>query len=81
MAVYICQLPNKVQNEIRRELTEKIKRLGVEFPIDNANNISEYVEQVMDEKLINIIGTEIMTDKNGEYFNAFLSYDKYKKFL
>lgn len=85
MSKFICQLPLSVQNEIRHDLTDIVKKIGLEFPsqiddITYCKTIDEYVNKIMDEKLINIIGYETAYI-NGEEVNTLLDFDKYKRYL
>lgn len=73
---FICELPTEVQNEIRNEIKSIGEKIGLEFPyqaddITTYNNIDEYVNDIMREKLINVLG-------DNEYM---LSWNKYKKYL
>lgn len=84
--VFMCELPNEVQKEIKKDLTNIVKKLGLEFPfqaddISYYETIGEYVEDLMNEKLKDMIGTEMCLDENGNEFNVCLDWDKYKKFL
>ena len=85
MSKFVCELPQEVQNEIRHDLTDIVKKLGLEFPsqIDDVTycqTIDDYVDEIMNEKLINIIGYETAYI-DGEEVNTLLDFDKYKKYL
>lgn len=69
MAVYICQLPAHVQEEIRRDAYKILIACAVRW--DSTEELNEAVENLMCEKLTNVLGSDC----------GLLDYDKYKQWL
>lgn len=61
---WVCELPLEIQAEIQNEIYDLFIEIGID-------NLEESVERAMNEKLINIIGSEY----------GLLSYEKYAKYI
>ena len=77
---FFCELPTEIQEQAKKELSIIADRLGIEFPYDGMNK-AEYLDSLMNEKIVDLIGTEYAWDSNGEPFNIFLEFDKYYKYV
>lgn len=61
---WVCELPLEIQAEIQNEIYDLFIEIGID-------NLEESVERAMNEKLINIIGSEY----------GLLPYEKYAKYI
>lgn len=73
--VFICQLPQNVQDDLRERMTAYLSTLGDEYFEEIGETLESCVEETMNEKLVNIL------DLNDESADFGLTTEKYGKYI